>query len=336
MTRSAARNDPLSSRRNDLAFYLAAAERAPRLSREQEGELTRRWHATRDRAAADLLARAHLRHIVGQAMKYRHYRLPFGDLVAEGNMGLARALRRFEPDRGFRFVTYAKYWVRAQMLGYVVRWYGGVLGVGGALRSQVFFKLRRERVRVGNELGPGRAADQVLAERMGVSGERLQKLLARLDDREVPFDHPLGAEGRCPADYLQAADDQEGSLARHQFERGLREVVVRALEGLDDRERYIAHHRLMASSTEALSLAEIARHLKVSRERARQLETRAKRKLQRRIKESPSAVVREWLTAARARAPSAAASATNRESARRAAQGARQAVEVPAELLDGQ
>ncbi|HYQ17381.1 MAG TPA: sigma-70 family RNA polymerase sigma factor, partial [Polyangiaceae bacterium] len=113
---------------SDAMFYLAAAKRAPELDRDAEAELARRWKVNGDRRAANELARSHQRQVVAIAMKLRHYGVPVGELIAEGNVGVVQALAKFEPERGVRFGTYASYWVRAQMLSHVVKSYSAVGG----------------------------------------------------------------------------------------------------------------------------------------------------------------------------------------------------------------
>jgi RNA polymerase sigma-32 factor len=121
---------------SDAMFYLAAARQAPELGRDEEAELARRWRVSGDRPAANALARAHMRQVVTSAMKYRHYGVPLGELVAEGNIGIFQALAKFQPERGVRFGTYASYWGRAQMLSHVVKSYRAVGGSDGPMRSQ--------------------------------------------------------------------------------------------------------------------------------------------------------------------------------------------------------
>ena len=280
---------------SDTMFYLAAARRTPELGRDEEAELARRWRISGDRRAADALARAHLRQVVAIAMKYRHYGVPVGELVAEGNMGVVQALAKFQPERGVRFGTYASYWVRAQMLSHVVKSYSSVGGSDGPMRSQVFFKLRRERVRVTNQFGVGDIADSELAARLGVSLERVRGMVQRLDDRDVSLDAKVGADSGRLLDRMPAPDNQEQALFSRQFHGCVRGALTCAMARLDARERYIVEHRLMVDASEELSLAEIARRLGVSRERARQLEARAKSKLRRLLTDDQNPAVREWL-----------------------------------------
>jgi RNA polymerase sigma-32 factor len=280
---------------SETAYYLGVARNAPVLEREEEAELVRRFRERGDRKAADALARSHLRQVVSIALKYRHYGVAVGELVAEGNIGVVQALAKFQPERGVRFGTYASYWVRAQMLAHVVKSYSSVGGSDGPMRSQVFFKLRRERVRVQNQYGQGAEADAELAERLGISVERLRGMLERLDGRDVSLDAKTPTESSKLLDRMPAPDDQEQALFSEQMRGRVGEALRQGIALLDRRERYIVETRLMADVSEEQSLAEIARTLKVSRERARQLESRAKAKLRRFIACASDPVVREWV-----------------------------------------
>jgi RNA polymerase sigma-32 factor len=276
-------------------YYLSVARSAPELDRDEEAELARRWKVNGDRSAANSLARSHLRQVVAIAMKLRHYGVPVSDLIAEGNVGVVQALAKFEPERGVRFGTYASYWVRAQMLSHVVKSYSAVSGSDGPMRSQVFFKLRRERVRITNQFGTGDVADAALAERLGLSVERVRGMLQRLDGRDVSLDAKLASDSGARVDRMPASDDTEQELFSRQISGHVGEALRQALSALDARERYIVETRLMADAAEELSLAEIARKLGVSRERARQLEARAKNKLRRLITSDRDPVVKEWI-----------------------------------------
>jgi RNA polymerase sigma-32 factor len=135
------------------------------LGRQEEADLARRWQCSRDRNAADRLMRAEAGRVLAMAIKYRRYGVPLTELVAEGNLGIVHALGKFDPERGIRLATYAAYWIRASILEHVVRSWSLVGGGSGALRSRMFFKLRRERARVTNLLGEGEAADREIAPR---------------------------------------------------------------------------------------------------------------------------------------------------------------------------
>jgi len=282
---------------DQVAPYLAEASLLPGLEREEELELCRRWKQSGDRRALERLTRVHMRVVLGTAHKYRHYGVPLSELVAEGNFGLTRALHKFDPDRGLRFVTYATYWIRAFILDHVIKSWSLVGGGTGALRSRVFFKLRRERVRLANSLGNAEDTERVLAERLGVELEVLRRMLQRLDARDVSIELRVPGDSKTRlVDTLESDADQEAYVLEREVEASISHAVERAVAELDERERYIAEHRLMADPSEEQSLAEIGRVLGVSRERARQLETRAKGKLRSRIPALGGVVVSEWLS----------------------------------------
>jgi RNA polymerase sigma-32 factor len=270
-----------------LSRYLAAVQKYPRLSREEETELWHRWHDNQDERASDTLVRANLRYAVSIAYKYRRYGLPLTDLIGEGNFGIIHALTKFEPERGNRFVTYAAYWIRAFILNHIIRSWSMVGGGSGALRSKMFFKLRREKVRITNLVGEGEQAEEMLAERFNTSRDHIVELMGRLEARDVSLDSKVFDDSAVSlVDTLVSSNvNQEEVFARAQQDSQVNPIVHAALDTLDRRERYIVEHRLMADDEEILSLAELGRRLGVSRERARQLESRAKRKLKQRISE---------------------------------------------------
>jgi len=270
-----------------VSRYMSQVRQIPDLEREAESKLARRWRDQGDRAAADELVRSHLKHVVAIALKYRRYGLPIGELIAEGNFGVAHALTKFDPERGTRFVTYAAYWVRAYILGYVIRSWSLVGAGSGALRSKVFFKLRRERVRLLNMTGDPERVPELLAERFNLSVPEITSMLRRLEARDVSLDARVFHDSTTTMlDTLESREpDQELAMSDSEVQERQLHAVRIAVSTLDPRERFIVESRLMAHREDELSLAEIGRRLGVSRERARQLEERAKRKLRVRVTE---------------------------------------------------
>jgi len=265
----------------------------PTLDREQELELLRQ-RAKGDRRAVDALARAQQRTVISLAVKYRGYDVPIADLVGEGNVGLMRAMEKFDLERGVRFGTYASFWIRAHMLNYVIRSRSMVSG-GGPMGTRTFFKLRREWTRMSNLLGTGDVAEEALAVRLGVPVARLRAMLQRLETRDVSLDRPSADTGASPVDQLVAESNQERELLQHQLDLRFERAVGEALGALDAREKYIVQHRLVETDVEAPSLAEIGRYLGISRERARQIETRAVNKLRRVLQNAHGRLITEWL-----------------------------------------
>lgn len=283
--------DPAVSRYIDRVSAVAPLERA------EEYQLATRYALNRDADARQALVNAHLRHVVAIALKYRRYGLPIEDLIAEGNLGVLHALEKFEPQRGYRFLTYANFWIRAYIVNHVLRSWSMVGAGSGALRSKVFFRLRRERARLTNLLGDSEAVAAALAERMAMRPDRVIELSRRLDARDVSLQTRLSDDSST--ELIDTLTCPRGDAEQAVFERDERsfitDAVKQSLTTLDVRERFIVEHRLMADPESELSLAEIGRRLGVSRERARQLEARAKRKLSQRLIAHSAQPGGDWL-----------------------------------------
>ncbi len=268
-----------------ISRYISAAREETALDRDEETELARQWRDKADPKAAERLIRANLKYVVAIALSYRRYGLRLADLVSEGNLGLMMALRKFDPERGVRFVTYAAYWSRAYILNYVIKSWSMVGGGSGPLRSKMFFKLRRERAMVSNLLGEGseEKAMEMLAERIGQTVEKTKELTRRLEARDVSLDIQQSEDGRATLldGLTDGAQNQEERFFEEERRDALKGALADAVASLDARERFIVEQRLMAD--EETSLAEIGRQLGVSRERARQLEARAKAKLKKQL-----------------------------------------------------
>ncbi len=274
-----------SDKPSELSRYIQNAQGIPRLSREDEYALAVRVRDHGDKAAADQLITANLRYVVAIALRYRRYGLPVSDLVSEGNIGLMTALGKFDPDRGNRFVTYAAHWIRALILDHVIRAHS-LVGVGsGPLRSKMFFRLRREKAKImASTLDPD-TINEALGEKLGIPAEKVALLGERLETRDLSLDLPSREDGtQTILDTLASnSPSQEDRLTDAQRQTKLATSVHDAVKDLDPRERYIVEVRILADATDELSLAEIGRRLGVSRERARQLEVRARAKLKKRL-----------------------------------------------------
>jgi RNA polymerase sigma-32 factor len=256
-----------------LARYLANIERYPILDRELELELAIRHHEG-DAAASELLVGAHLRDVVAIARRYLGYGHALPELIGEGNLGLVIALDRFEPERGLRFMTYAGYWVRAEIFEFVMSSWS-VVGIGkSSLATRLFFGLAREQARLRAH---GYATDELrdqLAARFGCSPAKIDQMQARLSARDLDGDHcddPCDQRGRRPT------DDPEAALLEAEHARRSEVQVGSALASLDPRERTIVERRFLDERRP--SLVELGRQLGISRERVRQLELRARAKL---------------------------------------------------------
>jgi RNA polymerase sigma-32 factor len=264
-----------------LSDYVSHVQAIPQLSREEEFDLAVRAREGNDVRAGRRLVEANLRHVVAIALTYRRYGVRLTDLVSEGNVGLMIALRKFDPSRGTRFVTYAAHWIRAYVLGHVLRGWS-IVGVGsGPLRSKVFFRLRREKAKILALTSDAAEANGRLADRFGTTTEKIVMLAHRLEARDVSLDAKAFDDGTTSVvDTLPSGGpSQEEEYLRHERSVAMAARVREAVAKLDPRERFIVEARMMADGVDELSLAEIGRRLGVSRERARQLEARAKEKL---------------------------------------------------------
>ena len=267
-----------------LDRYIQQVRAIPKLSREDEHQLALRV-AEGDQAAADKLVEANLRYVIAIALQYRRYGVSLGDLIAEGSVGLVTAVRKFDPHRGTRFVTYAGYWIRAFVLESVVR-SSTMVGAGsGPFRSKLFFRLRRERARLSNVIADPDELTERLASEFDTTKAKMTELLRRLDQREISLDSPAYHDSDSTLVELLpgSAEPQDLVFARKRRHSGIQIRLAGALSVLDDRERLIVEKRIL--SDDAASLASLGRELGVSRERARQLEARAKRKLAEELKD---------------------------------------------------
>jgi len=261
-----------------LDRYIQQVRAIPKLSREEEHELALRV-VQGDQDASDRLVEANLRYVIAIALQYRRYGVRLGDLIAEGSVGLVTAVRKFDPHRGTRFVTYAGYWIRAFVLEAVVR-SSTMVGAGsGPFRSKLFFRLRRERARLSNLIADQDELTERLAREFDTTPEKMTELLRRLDQREISLDAPAYQDSDATlVDMLPAnVEPQDAVVARQRRKSGIHDRLEGALSVLDHRERLIVEKRIL--SDESASLASLGRELGVSRERARQLEARAKKKL---------------------------------------------------------
>ena len=265
-------------------MLIERAKRAPRLTLTEERRFIDAWRARRDRRAAERLIEANLRHVVFTALDYKNYGIPLDDLISEGNVGLMKALDRFDPTRNVRFATYAIYWVRAQIVLGVLDSWSLLSGPRGALDSRVFFRLRRERARLAARAGASDRADEPsvaleLAAQFGVSERRMEEMLAQLDNRGLSLDGDGAGNDAWSLPELCSEADQSEHLERSEQSQRLARIISRARDELDPRETFIVERRLLAEPEDELSLGEIGAFFGVSRERVRQIELRAHNKL---------------------------------------------------------
>lgn len=268
----------------DTVAYMRHVNALPALARSEELELAARYHAG-DVAAGQQVITANLRHVAPIALRYRRYGVPVGELIAEGNLALLRALAGFDPSRGLRFATYANYWIRADVLALILRQRSMVGGGRGHLRPKFFFRLRREHARLATQLGDPAKVHAELAARWQLNQSELAEILDRLERPDASVEAPVAQGARASMGDSLASNDrsQEELLARERTNVDLRSAVKVAAADLDPRERFILEHRLMADPESEYSLVRIGELFGVSRERARQLESRVKDKLREKL-----------------------------------------------------
>jgi len=260
--------------------YVAEVNRYPLLSRQDEQALALRFRNQGDFQSAHKLVVANLRFVIKVAHEYRGYGLKLLDLVQEGNIGLMMAVKKFDPDKGYRLISYAVWWIRAYIQNFIMRsWSLVKLGTTQAQRK-LFFKLRSEREKADREAGPGmHASNEEIAARLGVQTHDVDDMEGRMSSADFSLDVELqdGAK-QTHLDLLESdVANEEEEYAVHEERDLLRGRVHEAMEHLNEKERYIVEHRLMCDEPETLQ--EIGAHFSISRERARQIEGNVIRKM---------------------------------------------------------
>lgn len=271
--------DDWATQRANLGF-IKASMRVPLLTREREFDLARRWREAGDTAALHELVRAYTRLVIATAGRFRHYGLPLGDLVQEGNVGLLQAAARFEPAREVRFSTYATWWIRSAMQDYVLRNWSIVRTGSTAAQKSLFFNLRRLRARIGEQSGAplGDAGYRRIAAVLGVERAEVERMDLRLSAVDHSLNGPVGDGDEDWQNFIADARPSPEQAAIALADGATRtRWLAEALASLTPRERWIISARRL--SEDGVTLEELGRILGVSKERVRQLEHRALLKL---------------------------------------------------------
>jgi RNA polymerase sigma-32 factor len=274
---------------NDLALagpigsldaYLERVSHIPVLAREQEIELAKRFHESQDLSAARQLVLSHLRFVVHIARGYSGYGLPLGDLVQEGNVGLMKAVKRFNPEVGVRLVSFAVHWIRAEIHEYVLRNWRLVKVATTKSQRKLFFNLRRYKKNLG---WLSDSETQAVAKDLGVTAKEVTEMEKRLTSRDLSFDPAPDSDeddnSYSPAAYLSSPelDDPAKQLEREQFDDDSSDRLAAAMTKLDARSQHILRTRWMTE--DKATLQDLAEQYGVSAERVRQIETGAIKKL---------------------------------------------------------
>jgi len=274
------RQDLTVSPVGSLDAYIQTVHGIPVLSPEQEKELAVRFHDEQDLEAARQLVLHHLRFVVHVARGYMGYGLPLGDLIQEGNIGLMKAVKRFDPKVGVRLVSFAVHWIKAEMHEYILKNWRIVKVATTKAQRKLFFNLRKSKKRLG---WMNSAEVEAIAKDLGVTPAEVMEMESRLAGKDVGFDLTAESEDEdsvstAPVTYLTDVDaDPAKAIEREDYEARSEAKLEHALTGLDDRSRHILQRRWL--DDEKATLQELADHYKVSAERIRQLENNAIRKL---------------------------------------------------------
>jgi RNA polymerase sigma-32 factor len=266
-----------------LSRYLTEIRKFPMLRKDEEFMLAKAWKEHEDSEAAHRLVTSHLRLVAKIAMGYRGYGLPIGEVISEGNVGLMQAVKKFDPDRGFRLATYAMWWIRASIQEYILRSWSLVKMGTTAAQKKLFFNLRKAKSEISaieeGDLRPEQVS--YIATKLGVLNEEVISMNRRLSGPDASLNAPLRSDGETEwqdwlADETQVS--QETTLAESEESSIRMGLLQEAMTELTDRERHILTERRLKD--DPTTLEELAGQYGVSRERVRQIEVRAFEKLQ--------------------------------------------------------
>ena len=277
---------PILTAESGLTRYLEEIRRFPMLEPQDEFMLAKRWREHGDRDAAHKLVTSHLRLVAKIAMGYRGYGLPISEVISEGNVGLMQAVKRFEPDKGFRLATYAMWWIKAAIQEYILRSWSLVKMGTTANQKKLFFNLRKAKSKISALEEGDLRPDQVklIAKRLGVTEQDVVDMNRRLGG-DVSLNAPIrddGDSGEWQDWLVDEVSDQETRLVEDEESDNRKKALGEALSVLNDRERRIFEARRLAD--DPITLEDLAAEFGVSRERVRQIEVRAFEKVQRAVK----------------------------------------------------
>ena len=282
---------PSISSEGGLGRYLREIRQFPMLQPEEEFMLAKSWREHGDRQAAHRLVTSHLRLVAKIAMGYRGYGLPISEVISEGNVGLMQAVRRFEPDKGFRLATYAMWWIKASIQEFILRSWSLVKMGTTASQKKLFFNLRKIKGQIQALEDGDLRPDQVkeIARRLGVPQEDVVSM-----NRRLAGDTSLNAPVRADSDgewqdwLVDDTIDQETSLVQSEETSTRLTMLDQAMKKLNERERRVFQARRL--SDDPLTLEELSQEFSVSRERIRQIEVRAFEKVQKAVKAAAAAL----------------------------------------------
>jgi RNA polymerase sigma-32 factor len=274
-------NLPVLSNEGGLALYLAQIKKFPMLEAEEEYMLAKNWRKTGNLKSAEKLVTSHLRLVAKIAMGYKGYGLPVNEMISEGNVGLMQAVKKFEPEKGFRLATYAMWWIKAAIQEYVLRSWSLVKIGTTTAQKKLFFNLKK----IKNQIAPKTEGDlrnehvSEIAKKLNVREEEVVSMNRRLSGKEHSLNAPIGEDGDQWQDWVVDKEmDQELRFAQQEEMGQRKDLLQDSIKILNEREKEILYARRLTD--EPLTLENLSKKYKISRERIRQIENKAFEKLQ--------------------------------------------------------
>ena len=274
-------NLPALSNEGGLAAYLSQIKKFPMLAAEEEYMLAKNWQTTGNVKSAEKLVTSHLRLVAKIAMGYKGYGLPLNEMISEGNVGLMQAVKKFEPEKGFRLATYAMWWIKASIQEYILRSWSLVKIGTTTAQKKLFFNLKK----IKNQISPQSEGDlrkehvEDIAKRLSVSEDEVVSMNRRLSGKEQSLNAPIGEDGDEWQDWVVDNEmDHELKIAQSDEMKQRKDLLQDSIKVLNDREKKILYSRRLTD--EPTTLDELSKKYKISRERVRQIENKAFEKLQ--------------------------------------------------------
>ena len=274
-------NLPALSNEGGLSAYLSQIKKFPMLAAEEEYMLAKNWKTTGNIKAAEKLVTSHLRLVAKIAMGYKGYGLPINEMISEGNVGLMQAVKKFEPEKGFRLATYAMWWIRASIQEYILRSWSLVKIGTTTAQKKLFFNLKK----IKNQIAPRSEGDlrqehvSEIADKLDVSKEEVVSMNRRLSGKEFSLNAQVGEDGDEWQDWLIDKEmDHDLKFAHKEEMKNRKDLLSDSIKILNDREKEILYARRL--NDEPTTLEELSKKHKISRERVRQIENKAFEKLQ--------------------------------------------------------
>ena len=274
-------NLPTISNEGGLSAYLAQIKKFPMLAAEEEYMLAKNWRTTGNLKSAEKLVTSHLRLVAKIAMGYKGYGLPLNEMISEGNVGLMQAVKKFEPEKGFRLATYAMWWIKASIQEYILRSWSLVKIGTTTAQKKLFFNLKK----IKNQIAPRSEGDlkeehvKNIADRLNVSKDEVVSMNRRLSGKEQSLNAPIGEDGDEWQDWVVDKEmDQELKFAQKEEMEQRKDLLQDSIEILNEREKEILYSRRL--NDVPVTLEVLSKKFKISRERIRQIENKAFEKLQ--------------------------------------------------------